>query len=284
MADADFLQDIQDGLNEVLKPYQQRLNQRQRLADFVKQCIQSAGRNDFFKLDEMLKSRMAEDVAKETGLKGSQDYLDQLRTYADKAVNAYRIEFIDDLTARATEADLPIDIHFPKFSSLKGIDGEVDFPGRKTVLNKKTLKSVDPQRIITAIKKVKAQLYDRPFNPQNFIDDLCAAYLKILKEKGKSPGDTLPLHEIYFEYVMSQQSKAFRQDMDKGKFRGYSLDQFAVDLWRYYQAKTGGTSDGQALQLGAGRNNALSLIDADGERRQFTTIAFHAQESKGRKR
>jgi len=78
---------------------------------------------------------------------------------------------------------------------------------------------------------------------------------------------------------MSLQSKAFFQDMEKGKFRGYSLDQFGVDLWRYFQAGIGGTSEGYALQLRAGRNNAMWLIDSDGQRRQFTAISFQERES-----
>jgi hypothetical protein len=52
------------------------------------------------------------------------------------------------------------------------------------------------------------------------------------------------------------------------------VDQFAVELWRYFQAGTGGTSEGYALQLRAGRSNSLWLIDSDGEKRQITGISF----------
>ena len=54
-----FLEEVQEGLGEVLKPYQQRLNKRQRMADFVQQCIRCAGRDDFVQLDELLRSKMA---------------------------------------------------------------------------------------------------------------------------------------------------------------------------------------------------------------------------------
>lgn len=285
MANHDsFLQDMQDGLKEAMRPFQQRLNQRQRLVDFVGKCIQSAGRNDFFQLDELLKSKTVEDIEKEAGLKACGEYLNQLRTYADKQVEHYRLEFIEDLTARAKEVDLPLTIDFPRFVVLKGIAGEFDFPGRKTLINKKTLKSVDPRRIITALRRIKTQLYDRPFDPQVFIDGLYKVYADILKKEDRSPGDAVPMQQFYLAYVISLQSRTFFQDMDKGKFRGYSLEQFAVDLWCYFQAGTGGTSDGYALQLRPGRNNALGLIDSDGEGRQITAIAFQEQERKGRKR
>lgn len=278
MADQEeFLQEMQDGLSEVLRPYQQQLNRRQRMADFLRQCIRSAGRDDFFQLDELLKSRMAADVAEESGLKASVEFLDRLRTYADEQVERYRVDFIEDLRAQAEEAELPMAIDFPRFAVLKGIEGTVDFAGRKTTINKKTLKSVDPRRIITAVRRLKQQLYDRPYDPQAFIDGLYATYGKILKKEKWSSGHAVPMQRFYLEHVISLQSQPFLQDMDKGKFRGYSLDQFAVDFWRYFQAGTGGTSDGHVIQLRPGRNKALWLIDSDGERRQITGISFQAR-------
>jgi len=78
---------------------------------------------------------------------------------------------------------------------------------------------------------------------------------------------------------MSLQSRTFFQDMAKGRFKGYTLDQLAVDIWRYFQAGTGGTSEGYGLKLRPGRNNSLWLIDSDGEKRQITGISFLRVES-----
>lgn len=275
MADHEaFLEEVQEGLGELLKPYRQRLNKRQRMADFVQQCIRCAGRDDFFQLDELLRSKVAEEVAKEAGLKVGAGDLQRLREYAAEQVERYRVQFIEDLEAQAEEAELPLEIDFPRFSGLKGIEGEVDFAERKTVVNGKTLKSIDPRRIVAAVRKVKQQLYDRPYDPQAFIDGLYKIYDELIGKEGKTLGDAVPMQRFYLEQVISMQSRAFFQNMDKGRFKGYSLDQFAVDLWRYFEAGIGGTSDGCVLQLRPGRNNALWLIDSDGERRQITTIAF----------
>ncbi len=272
-----FLEQMQEKLTDVVRPYQQQQNRRQRMADFVKQCIRCAGRNDFFQLDELLKSKMARDVEEEVGLQEGIEFLDQLRTYADEQVERYRIQFIEDLKTLAREAELPIEIDFPRIAVLKGIEGEVDFAQRKTEINKKVLKSVDPKRIITALRRVKQQLYDRPYDPQVFIDKLYHTYTEILKKEERETGHPVPMQQLYLEYVLSLQSRTFFQDMDKGRFRGYSLDQFAVDIWCYFQARTGGTSNGYAVQLRPGRNRALWLIDSDGERRQITAIAFQEQ-------
>jgi len=244
------------------------------MADFVQQCIRCAERNDFIQLDELLKSRMVEEVEKETGLKAGKEIFDQLRVYADEQVKRYRVEFIEDLQARAAEADLPLEIDFPRLAVLKGIEGEIDFHERKTTINGKTLKSIDPRRVISALLKVKRQLYDGPYDPRAFIDGLYETYCKVLEQEGKKPGDPIPMQTFYLAHVLAKQSRAFRQDMDKGKFRGYSANQFAVDLWRYFEAGIGGTSDGHVLQIRSGRNNSLWLIDSDGQRRQITTISF----------
>lgn len=269
-----LIEEITGGLSEVLKPYQKEVNRQQRMADFVRQCIKSAARDDFFQLDEALKTKLAADVENEPGLAACKDRFDQLRAYADERVEQYRIAFIEDVTTRAGEADLPMEIDFPRFSVLKGIDGSVDFAARRTAINNKVLKSIDPRRIVSEALKVKRKLYDRPFDPQVFIDALYETYTALLDREQGAAGQAVQIQQFYLDYVLSRQSKAFFQNMEKGKFRGYSLDEFAVDLWRYFEAGTGGTSEGYRLQLRPGRNKALWLIDSDGERRQITGIAF----------
>jgi len=269
-----FIEAVREDLSGVLKPYQKQLNQQQHMADFVRSCIRNAERDDFFQLDELLKSKMATDVENNPELAACKNRFDQLRVYADERVEQYRIAFIEDLTTRAEEADVPIAVDFPRFSVLKGIDGNVDFAARCTVINDKTLKSIDPRRIVSEVLKVKRKLYDRPFDPQAFVDALYQTYTALLDREQGAPGHTVQMQQFYLDYVLSRQSKAFFQNMEKGKFRGYGVDEFGVDLWRYFQARTGGTSAGYLLQLRPGRNKALWLIDSDGERRQITGIAF----------
>jgi hypothetical protein len=270
-----FLDDIQDELKQIVQPYQRDLNQKQKKADFIKLCIRCAGRDDFLRLDELLKGKTARDISEDEDLDGCDAIFESLGSYADEKVEQYRIELIDDLTRLCEEADLPLDMDFPRFSVLKGINGEIDFSARCTRINKKVLKSIDPRRILTAVQRVKQQLYDGPYDPQKFIDSLCQTYLDRLKKGKLSLGTSLPIQEFYLDHVISLQTKTFFLNMDKTKFKGYSLDQFSVDLWRYFQAGIGGTSQGYDLQLTPGRNASLWLIDSAGELRRMTAISFH---------
>ena len=274
-----FLQNTQEELNGILRPFQQELNRGQRVADFLKQCIRCVGRDDFLQLDELLHAKKAENVEQEEALTDCKPIFDSLREYAGEQVERYRLQFIEDLTRLADEAELPIEIDFPRFSVLKGIDGEIAFSKRITTINKKVLKSIDPRRIITAALRVKKQLYDRPFDPRKFIDGLYETYAVISKMDNIPMGNPVPIQRFYLEYVISLQSKTFFTNMDKAKFKGYSLEQFGVDLWRYFEAGIGGTSNGKILKLGSSRNYSLWLIDSDGERKQISGISFQEGET-----
>lgn len=269
-----FLDSVQEKLKEIVQPFQKGLNQQQRKADFIQQCILLAGRNDFLRLDEQLKTKIASEIIEDQALEGCAATFDDLRAYASEQVESYRFEFIEDLTRLCKEADLEISIDSNKFFALKGINGEFDFATRTTTINKKVLKSIDPRRIVTAILQQKRLLYDSPYDPQKFIDGLYETYKELLKQNNGNIGDKLPVQDFYIAHVIAMQSKPFLINMDKARFKGYTLDQFSVDLWRYYESATVGTSDGYRLNLTGGRNKALWLLDSNGETKQMSSISF----------
>ncbi len=278
MEDTNFLENIQDNLKQIVQPYQRDLNRKQKKADFINLCIRCAGRDDFLRLDELLKTKITQEIKTDETLGDSTPIFESLSRYANEKVDQYRIELIEDLTRIFQEAELEIQMDFPKFSSLKGINGEIDFSARCTKINKKVLKSIDPRRILTAVSKLKHQLYDRPYDPEKFIDSLYQVYAELIKTEKLKFSDPISIQKFYLEYVISLQNKTFFQNMDKTKFKGYSLDQFSVDIWRYFQAGIGGTSQGHELKLTPGRGQSLWLIDSQGEPRRITAISFHKQQ------
>lgn len=273
-----FLEQAQETLSETMKPHQKQVKHQQQMLDSIRLCVRYASKNDFLQLDHLLNDKLIESIEQEPELEGCLTTLNGLREYAAEQMQRYRVDFLDDVKAYAQEVELPFEIDFPRFKILEGIEGEFDFSGRQTTINQKKIKSIDPQRIVREAQKFKKQLYDRPYDPQNFIDTLYQTYQKMLKAEKKAVGDSFPIQKFYLEYVLSLQSKAFFQNMDKGKFKGYSVEQFGVDLWCYFQAGLRGAQGKYAITLRPGRNNALWLIDTDGERRQITTLSF--QENK----
>jgi hypothetical protein len=274
MQPEDFLQVQQARLTEMLRPYQREVNRRQGIATFINRCLRSAGRDDFFQLYELLHSRSAREIEAEPGWEDAKAVFDQLRADASQKVERYQLRFLEDFTKLVQEAGLPLENDFPRLRLLKGIELEVMFAEKHTLLNGKPLKTVDPSRLMRAVVALQRHLYDRPFDPQGFIDGLYTVYQKVNQAAGSGDGAVAPMQTIYVEYTLSLQSRSFFQDMAKGKFRGYDADQFAVDFWRYFSSDVSATSDGHVLRLSPGRNNALSLIDTSGERRRISGLSF----------
>ena len=261
-------------LGEIVKPFQQELNRQQKKSDFIKKCIQCMEKNDFFQLDELLKAKQVGEVLEDASLGGCEPIFSQLQGYADEQIERYKLEFNNGLMEAAERAGLPMRIEFPKFFVLRGIDGEVNFATRRTVLGELTIKSFDPKRIVSAALNLKRKLYDSVFQPELFIDSLFACYQEILKKEKQGMGDVVPILQLYTDYVWSLQSKAFLQNMDKAKFKGYSVEQFAVDLWRFFTSNVSATSGGYCIRLASGRRRTLWLIDQQGEKRQISHASF----------
>ncbi len=272
-----FLQEQQDRLNELLRPYQREVSRQQRIADFVTKCIRGAGRDDFFQLYELLHSKLATEAEAEVGSKALKAVFNALRQDVDQKVERYQLHFLEDFGKLVEDAGLPLENDFPRLGFLKGIELEMVFAEKRCVLNDKPLKTVDPARILRAILALKRRLYDRPFAPQEFIDGVCGAHHKVNQAAGRKTGESAPILSVYMEYTLSLQPRSFFQDMAKGRFREYDAGQFSVDFWRYFSSDVSTTSDGQTLRLTPGRNNALWLIDASGEKRRITSLSFQEE-------
>jgi hypothetical protein len=268
------VEDAKQRLGEIVKPFQQELSQRQKSFDFIKKCIQSIEKSDFFQLDELLKSKQVSEVVENTTLEGCASIFSQLQVHADEQIERYKSEFKNGLMQAAEKAGLPIQIDVPRFFVLQGIEGEVNFATRRTMLGGFVIKSFDPKRIVSVALNLKRKMYDSVFEPQAFIDSLFTCYQEILKKEKERMGDVVSIHQLYTDYVWSLQSKAFLQNMDKTKFKGYSIEQFAVDLWRFFTSNVSTTGDGYAIRLAAGRIRSLWLIDQMGEKRQISHASF----------
>ena len=268
------IEEAQNQLKEIVKPFQQELSRQQKRLDLIKKCIQCTEKNDFFQLDELLKSKQAIDVLADSTLSSCAPIFSQLQKYADQQIEQYTSEFKSGLIQAAEKVGLPMEVDLPRFFVLKGIEGEVSFATRRTRLNDLMIKSFDPKRIVSMAMNLKRKLYDTAFDPQLFIDSLFLCYQEIVSKEKLKIGDAVPIYQLYTGYVWSLQSKAFLQNMDKGKFKGYSVEQLAVDFWRFFTSTASKTEKGYSIRLAAGRNNSIWLIDQLGEKRQISHASF----------
>src|SRR5438067_2247672 len=128
-----------------------------------------------------------------------------LRDDATRKVERSQLSFQEDFTRLAHEAGLPVENNFPRLRLLQGIELEVEFAQKRTLINSRPLKTVDPQRIMRAVLALKRRLYDRPFEPQGFIDGLYTVYHKVTNG---AEGDAAPIQAIYVEYTLALQPRS----------------------------------------------------------------------------
>ncbi|MCB1181284.1 MAG: hypothetical protein KDK55_04605 [Chlamydiia bacterium] len=268
------IEDAKSHLGEIVKPFQQDLNRRQKRLDFIKKCIQCIEKNDFFQLDELLKSKQVAEVLKDASLEGCASIFSQLQARADEQIELYKSEFKKGLVQIAEKMELPMQVDLPRFFVMKGIEGEVNFSARRTKLGELTIKSFDPKRIVSMALNLKRKFYDAVFEPQLFINSLFTCYQEIIKKERHEMGDAVPIQQLYADYVWSLQSKAFLQNMDKAKFKGYNVEQFAIDFWRFFNSDVSLTEGGYCIRLAPGRIKSLWLIDQMGEKRQISHASF----------
>jgi len=273
-ADLSVFEAHAEVLKEAIKPFRTEWKRREKLSTFVDQCARSASRGDFFSLSELVGSRQAAAVREEAELEAVAEALDGLSVAANAAIDRYRLQFIEDLVAQSTAAGLALRMDFPRFTTRPGIEGTVDFAARKVVINGNTLKSVDPKRIVGALARVEKDLYGRPFDPAAFVEELYGVYCSMISEGGARMGENVSIVDFYLKLVLSRQSRQFFVDLKTRGFRGYGVDELAVDLWRYTQQGSGRTASGHALRVAPGRGRTLWLLDGEGERRQLSSIAF----------
>lgn len=267
------MEQSKEQLQEIIKPYQQEQSRRQKKSDFLQKCVRCIEKDDFFQLDELLKSRQADEILEDDHFHSCGPIFNQLRTFAETQIDQYRVNFKGTLLELSQQAGLPLEVDFPRFSVLKGIEGMLDFSKRNTKINEMTLKSLDPKRIVSTTLKLKRKLYDAPFNPQEFIDSLLQCYEEIIQKLGLRMGEAVPILQLYQDYVWSLQSKTFFQNMDKGKFKGYSIEQFSVDFWRFFESKVS-AKGGFRIKLSPGRGKSCWLIDYDGQKRLISQASF----------
>src|SRR5277367_3987014 len=87
------IEGFKDQLQEVIKPYQQEQNRRQKKSDFLAKCVRCIEKNDFFQLDELLRSKQANDVLEDSNFKSCSSIFSQLRKFAETQVDNYRVKF-----------------------------------------------------------------------------------------------------------------------------------------------------------------------------------------------
>ncbi len=91
---------------------------------------------------------------------------------------------------------------------------------------------ISPKRVAATIQQEYRRLFDRPFEPAQFIEELFLAYRQALVAEGtaRSIGSPVSLFTVHRFVVFLRQPPKLFQAGDRTQFVPYPLDEFAVDL------------------------------------------------------
>lgn len=138
-----------------------------------------------------------------------------------------------------------------------------------TFSNKIRIKSVDPIFIANEVIKEYKRLFKRDFNPDQFLDNLYEAYIKL---RNKTNSQVL-LKDIHQEIWMQIQKKDFFIKSEPSKMIAYPLDQFSVDLSKLIRLKGERVINSKKCNLSLGKDG-VNIYSNDDSFNSYKFIEF----------
>lgn len=210
------------------------------------------------------------------------DTVKTLRTWAEEKAQEQRARYTeqlraalpaDDINGQLTEGYwirrmIRVEIDDQKYRATVG-----------TRFNSRRLTGdISVDAVAEAVRVELQRLFDRPFDPEQFLGDLFRAYELALTSEGRPGrhGEPVSIFTVHKFLVFSRQSDRTFHSVQPSHFRPYLPDEFAVDLGRLLEA--GSTRlDGLSLHLHPVRNpkEALFVVNfATGTGQNYGLLSF----------
>ncbi len=218
--------------------------------------------------------------------------LHQLSSDSEKATVQQIEEWVFKLTQehlrrygellREELTDCSIDGRFPEYRINNVLDLRLDERKNRAIINtsfcRETVNEISVPTVAEKVREQLRRLFDRPFDPQAFLDQLYKAYRLALVQEGKPSGEVVNIFTAHkFAVCLRQSAKVFT-DASARHFQPYLPDEFAIDLGKLLQSGITQTPQGYQLKLHPVRNpkEALFVVNfATGRGQNYGLVSFH---------
>lgn len=139
----------------------------------------------------------------------------------------------------------------------------------KTFAIQKSFKSLDPKHIAKELQKEVKRIFQRTFEPVEFLSNLFRAYEKIYTEQNK----IVLLKDVHKIMWMDRQSKNFFEKSDSRKMIPYPLDEFSVDLAKLMKSKVHTLENGYTCKISLGPGG-INIYSEDGSFNSYKFLEF----------
>jgi hypothetical protein len=195
----------------------------------------------------------------------------------------YFLTYGERFRQACTEMGLEVEGRFPSFVVKGVLRVEVDEERLRATAGSRTLTqdvAVEPVAKVTG--EEAKRLFDRPFDAEKFVGQLCQAYRHALTAQSKDwqLGGDVPLLDVHRFMVLLRQPDRAVRGTDGKHFASYPPDEFAVDLGKLLAVGNPLTPDGYHAHLGFVRDARRALFifnPATKTGQNYGLIAFRQQ-------
>lgn len=152
-------------------------------------------------------------------------------------------ELETDLRSACEEREWAVHGEWPTLYLERAIPVAVDVGQRRVTVARQRLRAPVVAEIVEALEPMIADLIPRGFDPTAFMADLARAYDQLA-----TPGEQVPILDLYRQYVIQNQKAGFWADARTGSFRGISVEEFRARFTRLLENRVE-TTDGRQLRL-----------------------------------
>lgn len=145
---------------------------------------------------------------------------------------------------------------FPRFSIDNLLDVELDESKHTAKIGTIFLKTMDWEKIHTAVERERQRIWERDFNAAKFRDELLDVYSEVLKVK-LNPTGWVRLEDVY--QALKKRIQVSNPNWKAGgRLVAYFKDEFSADLSKLWQAQTSKTIDFPHVEFSGIRDPRLS--------------------------
>ena len=118
------------------------------------------------------------------------------------------------------------------------------------------------------IRDLHKRIWQRPFDAQDFVERLYAAYVR-----ANGDGKDVPLADVQKEYWLSLQPVAFWKHYDPSKATEYTTDMFSADISQLRECDEVLTADGKRWRFSR-HGGGISVYDTAGKYDLYKYVRF----------
>lgn len=238
----------------------------------LKALKKTFGMGDFSKLGNLIQNNRFENSLNALGLESLYNEINN--KYQGHIANL-RMDFDKELVSACHDLNLK-EI---KGNSMNGfqirgilrlnINFQKNISELKTFIHSKKLKSLDPIIISHELKKEIERLFERPFDPKEFLSILFKAYQQSRSESKK----VVLLKDVHKILWMEKQKDGFFETSDHKKLVSYPLDEFSVDIGKLMESNIQALDNDYVcrISLGAG---GVNIFKRNGEFNAYKFLEF----------